>query len=196
MNNRHEPDAPGVLIVGTAPTSLHGGAAARTAQTLRLAVDAAKHDFPHTLREALQRQMTLALSVADLNPEQRVLWARVHQLWRAVAERDVETIRAALHPGYAGWVADEPSPHHRDAAVIRAVEGGPVLHYHLVPMSITVHDGRVGVVHYSFAAAVADEEGTRHVDGRWTEVYAADQDVWLLISMSGWPGRKPWSSSN
>ena len=56
-----EPDAPGVLIVGTAPRSLSGGRSACTAQALSLAVHAAQHDFPHTVREALTREWTAAL---------------------------------------------------------------------------------------------------------------------------------------
>jgi hypothetical protein len=56
-----EPDAPGILIVGTPPRALTGGRALGTAQTLSLAVSAAQRDFPHTVREALTREWTAAL---------------------------------------------------------------------------------------------------------------------------------------
>lgn len=77
MNGKHspwsaEPDAPGVLIVGTAPRTLTGRRAARTAQTLYLALEATQHDFPHTMREALVRGWGAALdALPTLGPAVR-----------------------------------------------------------------------------------------------------------------------------
>ena len=68
MDSKHspwsaEPDAPGVLIVGTPPRALGCGRAMRTAQTLYLAMEATQHDFPHTVRRALVRGWNAALDV-------------------------------------------------------------------------------------------------------------------------------------
>jgi hypothetical protein len=76
MENRYspwstEPDAPGVLILGTPPRTLVGGAATHTAQTLRLAVEAARHDFPHTVRSAIQRARATALAEMELAGSRR-----------------------------------------------------------------------------------------------------------------------------
>jgi hypothetical protein len=181
-----EPDAPGVLVAGTPPSSLTGGGALRTAQALHLAVDAARRDFPHTVREALQRQMTAALRVENLGAEQRALWDHVQALWRAVARGDAEAIRAAMDTRYAGWIADEPSPHDREAAVGLGIERGAVLHYELAPESIEIDDaGDIGLVRYGFVAVLAGEHGTRHVEAVRTDLYRKVGDGWRLRSTTG-----------
>jgi hypothetical protein len=67
-----EPDAPGVLIVGTPPRGLSCGRAMRAAQTLYLAMEATQHDFPHTVREVLAREWSAALDTLDLDAQQRI----------------------------------------------------------------------------------------------------------------------------
>jgi hypothetical protein len=56
----NEPDAPGVLILGTAPRTLTGGIAVCTAQARYVSLCAAQHDFPHTVREVLERKWNAA----------------------------------------------------------------------------------------------------------------------------------------
>ena len=70
MDSKHslwsaEPDAPGVLIVGTPPRALTCSRAMRTAQTLYVAMEATQHDFPHTMREVLVRRWSTALDTLD-----------------------------------------------------------------------------------------------------------------------------------
>jgi hypothetical protein len=78
MDSKHspwsaEPDAPGVLIVGTPPRALTGGRAIRTSQPLYLAMEATRHDFPHTVRRALAREWSAALDRLDLDAQQRTI---------------------------------------------------------------------------------------------------------------------------
>ncbi len=180
----HEPDAPGVLIPGTPPSSLRTGAPSRSAQELGLQLERAEHDFSHTIRERLAHRMTAALRVAELDRKERAIWERVESRWRARAARQVEAFSAALHPRYMEWRIGDPAPHGAKEAIERVMAGPTMLHHELAPRDFFVC-GPLVVVHYESGAAIADQDGERHVDGFWTEVYEARGDEWLLVSISG-----------
>lgn len=121
-----------------------------------------------------------------LSPEQQELWNRVQELWRLLQQRDIATIKAAIHPRYIGWEAGSLLPHDRDFA-LKAAETDPnIIGFHLFPMSVEVYDGIVGVAHYTFEAEVATPKGKpEKVTGRWTEVYLKKDNAWLMISVQG-----------
>jgi hypothetical protein len=154
---------------------------------MRVAADSAAQDFSHTFRAALQRQMTAALQVAELGRAQRALWERFQERWRAISKRDEAALRTALHDRYIEWAVGDIAPYDREAVIGNVLEGPALIHYELVPKSIEVHGDDIGVVHYAFVAAIADAEGPRHVEGRWTEVYRAESGTWFLLSSSGGP---------
>jgi hypothetical protein len=133
--------------------------------------------------------MAIELPIVDFSPEQLALWKRVIDLWALSKGRDAGQIRATLHPHYVGWDMSAPLPHDRDAAV-RSVSGdSPELReYELHPLSVQVYDGKVGVVHYSYAATVVPPgRPPMNVIGKWSEVYLKHNGAWTMISVSG-PG--------
>lgn len=129
------------------------------------------------------------MEIDDLSAEQRELWRRVGALWKLTTTQDAERIGAVIHPDYSGWVTGQALPHGRDAAIASAGPSSPrVLGYDLKPLGITVFDGIVGIVHYSYVADVrSGTETPRHIAGRWTEIYLRKDGEWLMISVSGGP---------
>lgn len=124
-----------------------------------------------------------------MNDEQRSLWDRVIELWDMAVRKDVDAIRAALHPRYLGWERGSPRPHDRDFAVNSVTASrAQVTHYDLQPLGVEVYDGRVGVAHYVYMATVVDSSGAaRVISGRWTEVHLKEGPQWLMISVQGGP---------
>lgn len=128
-----------------------------------------------------------------MTPAQQDLWRRVEELWQLAVKRDEAAVRAALHPRYTGWAADNSEPHDREFAVRSVLEEAHILHYHLEPKSVEVYDDRVGIVHYLYAATVSlgDEESQEdqphEVLGRWTEVYLKQDQVWIMVGVHGGP---------
>jgi hypothetical protein len=129
------------------------------------------------------------MQLDQLSEAQRGLWSRVDQLWKLALERDATPIRAALHPGYSGWVTGQARPHDREAAVAAVGPASPrVLSYRLRPLAINIFDRRVGVVHYNYDAELEPASpGPHAVSGRWTEVYLLQDGEWLMIAVSGGP---------
>jgi hypothetical protein len=129
------------------------------------------------------------MNLDDLTQEERTLWSRVGALWDLSLARQPEPVRVALHPDYTGWVTGTPLPHDREAAVASVGPSSPrVLSYSLQPLAVSVVDGIVGVVHYTYEAEVESaSEGATRVSGRWTEVYMRTNDEWLMVSVSGGP---------
>ncbi len=102
--------------------------------------------------------------------------------------RDGDSIRAAIHPAYSGWVTAQPRPHGRDAALAAAADEAPRLRdYRLDPVGISIADGMAGIVHYRYAATLEAEGKTERISGRWTEVYLRRDDDWTMIGVSGGP---------
>jgi hypothetical protein len=126
------------------------------------------------------------------NAEERALWERVCELWALAARRDVEAVRAALHPRYAGWEAHCAMPHDREFAVRSIAGDAPrVVRYALDPKSVAVYDARTGVAHYTYSATLAGEGGAHYVTGRWTEVYVNEAGKWLMVAVQGGPDLAP-----
>ncbi len=128
-------------------------------------------------------------NASGFSQEQRELWDRVTDLWALSQTRDQQKIESALHPNYVGWDMNAPSPHDRVAAVLSVSGDSPQLEqYVLQPRSVQVYDQRVGVVHYSYAATVVPRNADPiKVTGKWTEVYLKQDDVWVIIAVSGRP---------
>lgn len=124
-----------------------------------------------------------------LSNQQRTLWSRVNGLWEMLMTGDAAAVSLALHPEYRGWVTGQARPHGREAAIASvAPSSSRVLRYELQPLSVTVYDGVVGVVHYSYVAEVeSGADASRTVAGRWSEVYLRKGGEWLLISVTGGP---------
>jgi hypothetical protein len=135
--------------------------------------------------------MTVQGPTAHFSPAQTELWKRVEELWALSKGRDEGRIRSALHPDYAGWDMSAPLPHDRDAAVRSASgDASQLQEYELHPLSVQVYEGRVGVVHYSYAAKVGPKgEVPIHVTGKWSEVYLMQNGVWVMVSVSGQPDK-------
>ncbi|GEO84933.1 MULTISPECIES: nuclear transport factor 2 family protein [Alphaproteobacteria] len=121
--------------------------------------------------------------------DERDLWEHVTELWEIARRREAGPVRKLLHRDYSGWVTGLDLVHDYEAAVASVGPGTPrVLRYRLKPLKITIFDQEVGVVHYSYEADVeADDGTTRHVGGRWTEVYKRRGNGWLMITVSGGP---------
>lgn len=124
-----------------------------------------------------------------LTEEQRTLWARVDALWKLTMTPNTAAVRDALHPHYIGWVTGNAQPHDREAAVAAVGPSAPrVTGYELRPLAITVFDGVVGVVHYTYSADIeASSDARKKICGRWTEVYLQQHGEWIMISVSGGP---------
>jgi hypothetical protein len=128
------------------------------------------------------------MELDQLSEEQAQLWSRVDALWKLSLTRDAAPVRYSLHPSYTGWVTGQPEPHDREAAVASVGPSSPrVLSYRLTPLRITIFDGIVGVVHYSYVAEVEAGADSKNVPGRWSEVYLRKNGEWLMISVSGGP---------
>lgn len=121
--------------------------------------------------------------------EQAELWRQVVALWDMAVRRDVESIAAALHPDYSGWVTGTDHPHDFHAAIAAVGPSSPpIRRYELNPLQIAVFDGVAGVAHYTYEAEV--EIGAAHtqsITGRWTEMYLRKNDAWQMVSVSGGP---------
>jgi hypothetical protein len=133
--------------------------------------------------------------IAELSKEQLELWGRVVELWSLSQARDRQAIESALHPDYTGWDMSTEEPHDREAAVHSVLGDSPQLaDYVLQPRSVQVYDHRVGVVHYAYSATVAPHSSEQiTVTGKWTEVYLRQNDVWLMIAVSGRPDTRQTS---
>ena len=133
--------------------------------------------------------MKTQLPIRDFSPEESQLWGKVQSLWEMSRGRDKDQIRATIHPEYLGWDMSTQLPHDREAAVGSVTDDSPILQdYILQPLSVRIYDGRVGVVHYSYAATVLPKNGDAiRVTGKWSEVYLKDRDEWIMISISGKP---------
>jgi len=133
--------------------------------------------------------MKTQLPIRDFSPEESQLWGKVQSLWEMSRGRDKDQIRATIHPEYLGWDMSTQLPHDREAAVGSVTDDSPILQdYILQPLSVRIYDGRVGVVHYSYAATVLPKNGDAiRVTGKWSEVYLKDRDEWIMISVSGKP---------
>ncbi|WP_345973954.1 nuclear transport factor 2 family protein [Sulfurimonas sp. HSL3-7] len=133
--------------------------------------------------------MQIQLPIRDFSPEQSQLWKKVQSLWEMSRGRDKDQVRATLHPEYVGWDISTQLPHDREAAVGSVTDDSPILQdYILQPLSVRIYDGRVGVVHYSYAATVLPKDGeAMRVTGKWSEVYLKDRNEWMMISVSGKP---------
>ena len=130
------------------------------------------------------------MNLADLNPEQRELWARCKQLWELSLRRETAPIRTALHPGYIGWVIGRDEVQDRDVAVASVGPTSPrVLSYDLMPLAVRVFEDRTGVIHYRYSAVVESVDGSRNaISGRWSETYIRnDKREWILIAVTGGP---------
>lgn len=129
------------------------------------------------------------MQLNTLTEDQKTLWARVDALWRMSMTQETAAIQEALHRDYAGWVTGQAQPHGREAALASVGPSSPrVLSYQLRPLGITVFDGIVGVVHYSYEAEVESEAtASTSVAGRWSEVYLRKKGEWIMISVSGGP---------
>ena len=127
--------------------------------------------------------------ISDFSPEQNQLWEKVQSLWEMSKGRDKDQIRATLHPEYVGWDMSTQLPHDRETAVGSVTDDSPILQdYILQPLSVRIYDGRVGIVHYSYAATVLPKDGNAiRVTGKWSEVYLKERDEWMMISVSGKP---------
>ncbi|MEW6322414.1 MAG: nuclear transport factor 2 family protein [Acidobacteriota bacterium] len=120
-----------------------------------------------------------------------IVWARVEQLWRMVSERDMEGMRAALHPRYTGWEHGALRPHELEHAIRSVGPDAPAIRsYQLQPWRVRLFGETVAIVHYAFRAQVVepDENGLdieRTAEGTWTEVYLNEGGTWLLAATHG-----------
>lgn len=78
---------------------------------------------------------------------------------------------------------------HADRRPRQGPESPRVVEFDLTPLGVTIVEGTVGVVHYSYVAeGQAGEQRTRKaVSGRWTEVYLKQGGAWQMIAVSGGP---------
>jgi hypothetical protein len=127
--------------------------------------------------------------IEDLDREHRALWLHVTELWALARSQDETAIRWILHPRYSGWVTGNRMPHDRDAAVHSVGPNTPrITSFELAPLGVTIFEGTVGVVHYSYVAEVETDQAARSpVSGRWTEIYLNRDGAWLMIAVSGGP---------
>ncbi|MDD3676703.1 nuclear transport factor 2 family protein [Thauera propionica] len=125
----------------------------------------------------------------DWSSAQAALWQHVCESWAVAQTRDAARIAAGLHPAYVGWDMSAPLPHDRDAAVASVIGCAPrVDSWELLPLSVQIYGGRVGVVHYTYSATVVPAgKGAMTVTGKWSEVYLKQGGSWLMISVSGRP---------
>lgn len=128
------------------------------------------------------------VDIDSLDEERRALWDRASGLWEMLLRRDGDSIRAAIHPAYSGWVTGQPQPHDRDVALAAAADESPRLRdYHLDPVGISIADGTAGIVHYRYAATLEAEGKAERISGRWTEIYLRRDGIWTMIGVSGGP---------
>jgi len=123
-----------------------------------------------------------------LSTLEKDLWKQVELMWQWAREKNTRAIKAAIHPHYTGWDKNDLSPHDRDIALKSISTGADIISYQLHPLHIETFNESVGIIHYTYSAAIELKDKSRQqITGRWTEIYMKMDGNWMLIGVHGGP---------
>lgn len=123
----------------------------------------------------------------EWSTEQKEALGIIEKMDESWANRDLDGYMSCLHENFIGWFQEDPLP--IDKKSLRHWEEhwlstSKILRNEIKPVSIKVTDN-IAIVNFYGTTVREDENGSKLIYSKWTNICKKENGEWLIIGMFG-----------